>query len=77
MLDFAEEKIKNVSKWARKSTLLFSFRRFLRINNKHHKPDELHCIASLVTISNQFDHISVSYVQETAQKQPKIVPLLV
>ena len=36
-------------------------------------PDALHCIASLVKISNKFDHISVGYVQKTAQKQPKIV----
>ena len=35
-------------------------------------PDILHCIASLVKISNKFDHISVVYVQKTAQKQPKI-----
>ena len=36
-------------------------------------PHALHCIASLVKISNKFDHISVGYVQKTAQKQPKIV----
>ena len=36
-------------------------------------PDALHCIASLVKISNEFDHISVGYVQKTAQKQPKTV----
>ena len=36
-------------------------------------PDALRCIASLVEISNKFDHISVGYVQKTAQKQPKIV----
>ena len=36
-------------------------------------PDALQCIPSLVKISNKFDHISVSYVQKTAQKQPKIV----
>ena len=36
-------------------------------------PDALQCIASLVKISNKFDHISVGYVQKTAQKQPKIV----
>ena len=36
-------------------------------------PDALHCIASLVKISNKFDRISVGYVQKTAQKQPKIV----
>ena len=36
-------------------------------------PDVLHCIASLVKISNKFDHISVGYVQKNAQKQPKIV----
>ena len=35
--------------------------------------DALHCIVSLVKISNKFDHISVGYVQKTAQKQPKIV----
>ena len=35
--------------------------------------DALHCIASLVQISHKFDHISVGYVQKTAQKQPKIV----
>ena len=37
-------------------------------------PDALCYIASLVKISNKFDHISVGYVQKTAQKQPKIVP---
>ena len=36
-------------------------------------PDALQCIASLVKISNKFDHISVGYVQKTPQKQPKIV----
>ena len=36
-------------------------------------PDVLRCIASLVKISNEFDHISVGYVQKTAQKQPKTV----
>ena len=36
-------------------------------------PDVLHCIASLVKISNKFDHISVGYIQKTAQKQPKTV----
>ena len=36
-------------------------------------PDALQCIASLVKISNKFDHISVGYVQKTTQKQPKIV----
>ena len=36
-------------------------------------PDALKCIASLVKISNKFDHISVRYVQKTAQKLPKIV----
>ena len=35
--------------------------------------DALQCIASLVKISNKFDHISVSYVQKIGQKQPKIV----
>ena len=35
--------------------------------------DALQCIASLVKISNKFDHISVGYVQKTTQKQPKIV----
>ena len=38
-------------------------------------PDVLQCIASLVKISNKFDHILVGYVQKTAQKQPKIVLL--
>ena len=37
-------------------------------------PDALCYIASLVKILNKFDHISVGYVQKTAQKQPKIVP---
>ena len=37
-------------------------------------PDGLCCIASLVKISNKFDYTSVSYIQKTAQKQPKIVP---
>ena len=36
-------------------------------------PHALRCIASLVEISNEFDHISVGYVQKTAQKLPKIV----
>ena len=36
-------------------------------------PDALLCIASLVKISNEFDQISVGYVQKTAQKQPKTV----
>ena len=36
-------------------------------------PDVLRCTVSLVKISNEFDHISVGYVQKTAQKQPKIV----
>ena len=36
-------------------------------------PDALYCIASLVQISNKFDHISVGYVQKTAQKQPEMV----
>ena len=36
-------------------------------------PDVLECIPSQVKISNKFDHISVGYVQKTAQKQPKIV----
>ena len=36
-------------------------------------PDALRCIASLVKISNEFDHISVGYVQKTTQKQPKTV----
>ena len=36
-------------------------------------PDALHCIASLVQISNKFENISVGYVQKTTQKQPKIV----
>ena len=37
-------------------------------------PDALYCIASLVRISNKFDHISVGYIQKTTQKQPKVVP---
>ena len=36
-------------------------------------PDALQCIASLVKIPNKFDHVSVGYVQKTAQKQPKII----
>ena len=36
-------------------------------------PDALRYIASLVKISNEFDHISVGYVQKTIQKQPKTV----
>ena len=35
--------------------------------------DALCCIASLVKISNEFDHILVGYVQNTSYKQPKIV----
>ena len=34
----------------------------------------MHCIASLVKISNKYDHISVGYIQKTAQKQTKIIP---
>ena len=33
----------------------------------------LQCIASLLKISNKFDHISVGYAQKTAQKEHKIV----
>ena len=36
-------------------------------------PDAFRCIASLVKISNECDHISVGYIQKTAQKQPKTV----
>ena len=36
-------------------------------------PDALRCIASLVEIANEFEHISVGYIQKTSQKQPKIV----
>ena len=36
-------------------------------------PDALRCIASLVEISNEFDHISVGYIKKADQKQPKIV----
>ena len=36
-------------------------------------PDALEFIASLVKTSNKSDHISVSYVQKSTQKQPKIV----
>ena len=35
--------------------------------------DALCCIASLVKISSEFDHISVGYTQNTDQKQPEIV----
>ena len=35
--------------------------------------DALGCIASLVKMSNELDHISVGYVQKTAQKQPETV----
>ena len=35
--------------------------------------DVLQCIASLVKISNTFDHISVGYVQKATQKHPKII----
>ena len=35
--------------------------------------DALQCIGSLVKIPNKFDHISVGYVQKTAEKQLKIV----
>ena len=34
--------------------------------------DALQCIASLIKISNKFDHISVGDVQKTTQKQFKI-----
>ena len=33
----------------------------------------MYCIASLVKISNKFDHILLGSVQKTIQKQPKIV----
>ena len=36
-------------------------------------PDAFRSIASLVEISDKFDHISVGYVQKPAQNQPKIV----
>ena len=36
-------------------------------------PDALRCIALLVKMSNKFDHISLSYIQKIAKKQPKIV----
>ena len=36
-------------------------------------PDALQCIASQVKISSKFDHISVVYIQKTAQIKPKIV----
>ena len=36
-------------------------------------PDTSQYIASVVKISNKSDHISVGYVQKTAQKQPKIL----
>ena len=36
-------------------------------------PGALRYIASLVKISNKFDHISVGYVQKTAQEQTKTV----
>ena len=35
--------------------------------------DALCCIASLMNISNDFDHISVGYIQKSDQKQPKTV----
>ena len=35
-------------------------------------PDALHCIASLVEISNKFDHISVGYIQNTARSTLKL-----
>ena len=36
-------------------------------------PDALPCIAWLVKISNEFDHISGGYVQRTTRKQPTMV----
>ena len=36
-------------------------------------PNALRCIASLFKVSNEFDHISVGYVQKATQKQPKTV----
>ena len=36
-------------------------------------PDALQCIASVIKISDKFDHISMGYGQKTAQKQTKIV----
>ena len=43
-------------------------------NKNYHIPDALCYIASLVEISNKFDHLSWGYIQKTAQKQPKIIP---
>ena len=37
-------------------------------------PDALCYTASLVKISNKFDHISVGYVQKSGLKQPQIIP---
>ena len=35
--------------------------------------DAICCVASLVEISNEFEHILVGYIEKTDQKQPKIV----
>ena len=53
------------------------FRPVLTISLEQNKncqiSDTLLCIASLAKISNQFDHICWGYIQNTTQKQPKLV----
>ena len=58
---------------SQKIVFLAQFQVFFKNKINHHMPDALLCIASLVKISNEFDQISVGYVQKTAQKQPKTV----
>ena len=45
----------------------------LEQNKKCLISDALICGASLVKISNQFDHISRVHIQENTQEQPKLV----
>ena len=54
---------------SQKIGFLAQFQVFFKNKKTHHI-----WIASLVKMSSKFDHISVGYVQKTAQKQPKIVP---
>ena len=58
---------------SQKIVFLGQFQVFLKNEKKRHRHDALRYIASVVKISNEFDNISVGYVQKTAQKQPKIV----
>ena len=58
---------------SQKVSFLAQFQVFFKNKKNRHISDALHGIASLVKILNKFDHISVGYVQKSAQKHPKIV----